>query len=41
MSGAPPLALLLWSRVEGTASLFQHGNIGLPGKFDGFLRLFR
>ena len=39
VSGAPPLALLIWSALSGTLSLFQHGNIRLPDALDRGLRL--
>ncbi len=38
--GTPPLALLTFEVLLNATSMFNHGNVHIPGKLDGLLRLF-
>ena len=37
--GAPPLAVVVFEVVLNASSMFSHGNVRLPGRLDGLLRL--
>lgn len=38
--GAPLLAVMIFEIMLNVASLFSHANIGLPKRFDAYMRLF-
>jgi len=38
--GAPAIAVLIFEILINATSMFNHGNIGLPARFDRLLRLF-
>ncbi|GAC1347978.1 MAG: hypothetical protein NVSMB18_34720 [Acetobacteraceae bacterium] len=37
--GAPPLAIVVFEVLLNASSMFTHGNVRLPGRLDGVLRL--
>ncbi len=37
--GAPPVAVLVFEVLLNASSMFSHGNVRLPGRLDGLLRL--